>query len=121
MAKVADEAEGVSGQAEHGRPYWQGCQEGFSPPLVDWHTVGLDQSYSDGPRSGVVVLLQLCLPQDGIPVLAEVLLAPWPPGNSPEPSFWLNTAAPIQAIVADMVAGGVGQAGSHHPLHHSPY
>lgn len=40
------------------------------------NTVRLNKSYGDGPAQLVVILLQLCLPENGVPVLAEVLLGP---------------------------------------------
>lgn len=113
MAKVADEAEGSQGKLSMGG-LAAGLPGGVLTSVVV-NTVGLDQSYSDGPAQRVVVLLQLCLPQDGIPVLAEVLLAPVASREFSGAILLAEHCHSIQAIVADMVAGDVGQAGSHHP------
>lgn len=79
------------------------------------NTVGLDQSYGDGPARRVVVLLQLRLPQDGIPVLAEALLGPVASREFSGAILLAEHCHAVQAIVADVVAGDVGQAGRHHP------
>lgn len=75
------------------------------------NTVGLHKSYGDGPAQGVVVLLQLCLPEDGIPVLAEVLLGSMASRELTRAILLAKHCHSIQAIVADMVAGDMGQAG----------
>lgn len=114
MAKeVADEAAG-----SQGRPSMGGLAAGLRGGVltsVVVNTVGLDQSYGDGPAQRVVILLQLCLPQDGIPVLAEVLLGPVAAWEFSGAILLAEHCHSVQAIVADMVAGDVGQAGRHHP------
>lgn len=79
------------------------------------HTVGLNQSYRDGPPQRVVILLRLRLPEDGIAVLAEVLLGPVASRELPRAILLAEHCQSVQAIVADVVAGDVGQAGRHHP------
>ena len=78
-------------------------------------TVGLNERDGDGLAQRVVVLLQLCLPQDGVPILAEVLLGPVASRELPGAILLAKHRHPVQAIVADVVAGDVGQAGRHHP------
>ena len=79
------------------------------------HTVGLNQSYCDGPPQRVVILLRLRLPEDGIAILAEVLLGPVASRELPRAILLAEHCQSVQAIVADVVAGDVGQAGRHHP------
>ena len=110
---MADEAEG-----SQGRPSMGGLAAGLRGGVltsVVVNTVGLDQSYGDGPAQRVVILLQLCLPQDGIPVLTEVLLGPVAAWEFSGAILLAEHCHSVQAIVADMVAGDVGQAGRHHP------
>lgn len=77
--------------------------------MVD--TVGLHKRHGDGPAQRVVVLLQLCLPEDGVAVLAEVLLGPMAPRELAGAILLAKHCHSIQAIVADVVAGDMGQAG----------
>lgn len=79
------------------------------------NAVGLHQRYGDGLAQRVVVLLQLGLPEDGIPIVAEVLLGPMASGELPGALLLAEHRHSVQAIVADVVAGDVGQAGRHHP------
>lgn len=82
------------------------------------NTVGLHESYSDGPAQWVVLLLQLCLPEDGVSVLTEVLLGPM--ASRELAIFLAEYCHSIQAIVAHMIAGDMGQARGHHP-HATPF
>lgn len=77
------------------------------------YTVGLHKRYGDGPAQWVIILLQLCLPEDGIPILTEVLLGPM--ASRELAIFLAEHCHSIQAIVAHMVAGDMGQARGHHP------
>lgn len=77
------------------------------------NTVGLHESYGDGPAQWVILLFQLRLPEDGVPVLTEVLLGPVAPRELAV--FLAEHCHPIQAVVAHVVAGDMGQAGGHHP------
>lgn len=79
------------------------------------NTVRLNKSCGDGPAQWVIVLLQLRLPKDGVPVLAEVLLGPVSSRELTGALLLTEHCHPVQAIVADVVAGDVGQAGRHHP------
>ena len=79
------------------------------------NSVRLDQSCGDGPAQQVVILLQLRLPEGGVPVLAEVLLGPVASRGLPGAILLAEHCHSIQAIVADVVAGDMGQAGRHHP------
>lgn len=77
------------------------------------NTVGLHKRYGDGPAQWVILFLQLCLPEDSISVLTEVLLGPV---ASREFAILLaEHCHSIKAIVAHMVAGDMGQARGHHP------
>lgn len=79
------------------------------------NTVGLHKRDGDGLAQRVLVLLQLGLPEDGIPILAEVLLGPMATRELPGALLLAKHRHSVQAIVADVVAGDVGQAGRHHP------
>lgn len=79
------------------------------------NTVRLHESYGDGPPQWVILLLQLRLPEDGIPILTEVLLGPMASRELTRALFLAEHCHSIQAIVAHMVAGDMGQAGGHHP------
>lgn len=83
---------------------------GLTSVVID--AVGLHQRHGDGLAQRVLVLLQLRLPEGGIPVLAEVLLGP---GELPGALLLAEHRHAVQAVVADVVAGDVGQAGRHHP------
>lgn len=78
-------------------------------------TVRLHESYGDRPAQWVIFLLQVCLPEDGISILTEVLLGPVASRELTRAIFLTEHCHSIQAIVAHMVAGDMGQAGGHHP------
>lgn len=75
------------------------------------NTVRLHKGCGDGPPQRVILLLQLCLPQDGVPVLAEVLLGPMASRELAGAILLAKNCHSIQAIIAHMVAGDMRQAG----------
>lgn len=72
------------------------------------NTVGLHKSYGDGPAQWVVLFLQLCLPENGVPILTEVLLGPVASRELTGAILLAEHCHSIQAIVAHMVAGDMG-------------
>lgn len=85
----------------------------LTPIVVD--AIGLHKSHGDRSAQRVIILLQLCLPEDSIPILAEILLGPVASWKLTRTILLAEHSHSIQAVVADMVAGDMGQAGGHHP------
>lgn len=88
-------------------------QQGLGPGTLTSiviNTVRLYESYGDRPAQRVILLLQLCLPQDGVPILAEVFLGPVTSGELTGAVLLAEDCHSIQAIVAHVVAGDMGQA-----------
>lgn len=85
----------------------------LTPIVVD--AIGLHKSHGDRSAQWVIILLQLCLPEDSIPILAEILLGPMASWKLTRTILLAEHGHSIQAVVADMVAGDMRQAGGHHP------